>query len=658
MCPASTSMTVPGDCASTTSPVSIAARYSSPVPTIGAWVIISGTACLCMFAPISARFASLCSRNGISAVPTETICAGAQRREAAPVRQPGQRVRLVHELRQLRRAEELLQRSHDRTDVDDRLRRNRVDVLRRHPLPDDALHAIEADPERLLDQLPDRAQTAVAEVLVLIELTADRIAREHDRVGREVLRLEIDAETVGHLDQPLDEREDDLGRQDAHVVRHLHLEPLIQLVAADLRQVVALRIEEQRLQQVARVVERRRLAGALLLEHLDQGLLLARRGVLLERVDDEDRVVEELEDGLVRRGVELEARGRVLLRESPKQRRDRQLALPVDAGVDDALLVDLELEPRAAGWHQVRREDLLRGVLGLHQVGARAANELRHDHALGAVDDEGAPLGHHREVPHEDRLLSDLARLLVDEADGHRERCLVRQILLATLLDRELRLPELVGAELDGQGAGVVLDRRDVVDRLAKTLVQEPLERGLLDVDQIGKVEDVLETRETGARARRSDLGGQEMKPPLEIRCENWNGGQTGVDRRNSGATRQGTREPRICARVALRNPPITGRQCSEPCLGMPGGAPGAPLLVKVLTGWSWSSSRLRTRRDSPGVRRPASPTWAARPGCLQAAETSSASCRREPARSAGRRPRSPRARHGRGGRTSSCRRP
>jgi hypothetical protein len=29
-----------------------------------------------MFAPISARFASLCSRNGISAVETETICAG------------------------------------------------------------------------------------------------------------------------------------------------------------------------------------------------------------------------------------------------------------------------------------------------------------------------------------------------------------------------------------------------------------------------------------------------------------------------------------------------------------------------------------------------------------------------------------------------------
>ncbi len=77
MCPASTSTTVPAAWESTTSPVSMAARYSRPVPTIGACVIISGTAWRCMFAPISARFASLCSRNGISAVPTDTICAGA-----------------------------------------------------------------------------------------------------------------------------------------------------------------------------------------------------------------------------------------------------------------------------------------------------------------------------------------------------------------------------------------------------------------------------------------------------------------------------------------------------------------------------------------------------------------------------------------------------
>ena len=76
MCVASSSMTSPALFATTTSPESTAARYSRPVPTSGACGIISGTACRCMFAPMSARFASLCSRNGIIAVATETICAG------------------------------------------------------------------------------------------------------------------------------------------------------------------------------------------------------------------------------------------------------------------------------------------------------------------------------------------------------------------------------------------------------------------------------------------------------------------------------------------------------------------------------------------------------------------------------------------------------
>ena len=73
---ASTYSTLPARRVSTTSPVSTAARYSRPVPTSGASVTSSGTACRCMFEPISARLASLCSRNGISAVATDTIWAG------------------------------------------------------------------------------------------------------------------------------------------------------------------------------------------------------------------------------------------------------------------------------------------------------------------------------------------------------------------------------------------------------------------------------------------------------------------------------------------------------------------------------------------------------------------------------------------------------
>jgi hypothetical protein len=198
---------------------------------------------------------------------------------------------------------------------------------------------------------------------------------------------------------------------------------------------------------------------------------------------------------------------------------DRQLALAVDADEDLALLVDLELQPGAAGRHEVRREDLLLAVLGLHEVGARRADELRDDHALGAVDDEGAPLRHPREVAHEDGLLADLARLVVDEGDRHRQGTGVGQVLLAALLDGGGGLVEVELAEVDGEVPRVVLDRRDVVDRLPQTAVLEidqPLERAPLDVDQVGDVDDLVQPRErapgTGSvgdgQGGRSSFGG------------------------------------------------------------------------------------------------------------------------------------------------------
>jgi hypothetical protein len=47
-----------------------------PVPTSGASLRSSGTDWRCMFEPIRARLASSCSRNGIIAVATDTICRG------------------------------------------------------------------------------------------------------------------------------------------------------------------------------------------------------------------------------------------------------------------------------------------------------------------------------------------------------------------------------------------------------------------------------------------------------------------------------------------------------------------------------------------------------------------------------------------------------
>ena len=69
---ASTQSTVPSRLATTVTPESRATMPSIPVPISGDVVRTSGTAWRCMFEPMSARFASSCSRNGISDAATDT----------------------------------------------------------------------------------------------------------------------------------------------------------------------------------------------------------------------------------------------------------------------------------------------------------------------------------------------------------------------------------------------------------------------------------------------------------------------------------------------------------------------------------------------------------------------------------------------------------
>src|SRR4029077_371518 len=110
--------------------------------------------------------------------------------------------------------------------------------------------------------------------------------------------------------------------------------------------------------------------------------------------------------------------------------------------------------------------------------------------ALGAVDHERALVGHPRVVAHVDALSLDLAGLLDEELDVHVERLAERQVLRPALLLGVLRLPELVIEELELHDlAGEVLDRADLVEQLAKSLLHEPGERIKLEFDEIGDLE-------------------------------------------------------------------------------------------------------------------------------------------------------------------------
>ncbi len=78
----------------------------------------------------------------------------------------------------------------------------------------------------------------------------------------------------------------------------------------------------------------------------------------------------------------------------------------------------------------------------LVEVDTRRPDQLADDDTLGAVDDEGALLGHHREVTHEHRLALDLAGVVVDELGRDEQRGRVRHVLVFALVDRRLDLVE------------------------------------------------------------------------------------------------------------------------------------------------------------------------------------------------------------------------
>ena len=199
--------------------------------------------------------------------------------------------------------------------------------------------------------------------------------------------------------------------------------------------------------------------------------------------------------------------GLVLVAQRSQQREERQTALAGHTGpgvdVTVGLVLDVELDPLTTVRVDGAGEEGL-CVTARGEDRARGADQLADDHSLGAVDDERPTVGHHREVPHEDRLLLDLAGVGVHEASAHEDRCGVGHVLLLALLDRELRSGaqvriRRVELELEAQATGEVLDRADVLERLLEAMVKEPPEALSLDSDQVWKGKGLVDVGERDA---------------------------------------------------------------------------------------------------------------------------------------------------------------
>ncbi len=129
------------------------------------------------------------------------------------------------------------------------------------------------------------------------------------------------------------------------------------------------------------------------------------------------------------------------------------------------------------------------------EIDAGRADDLRDDDTLGAVDDEGAAVGHDREITHEDFLFLDLHGLLVGQADTDLERGGIRGVAgLALLLGILGRLVHGVVDEAQLQVARIVGHGIHVAEDFVQSGVQEPLVGALLDFQQVRHLHDLIDT--------------------------------------------------------------------------------------------------------------------------------------------------------------------
>ena len=251
---------------------------------------------------------------------------------------------------------------------------------------------------------------------------------------------------------------------------------LVEFIAAHGRQVIPAGIEKQAVDEGLSRIQRGRLTRTQLPVDLQHGLLAGLAGVLLQGSHQQGLLAEHLQDlclGLRADGAD--------------QARDGQLAVFINADVEDVRQVGLILQPSAAV-----RDDrdgvgdvlCLVGVAGV--VDAGGTHDLGDDDALCAVDDEGAALGHQGEVAHEDLLLLDLLGLLVAQAHPDLQGGGIRGVAGLALLHVVLGL--FVHGEVDEgqlQVAVIVPDGGYIPEDLPEAGVQEPLVRLLLDLQKV-----------------------------------------------------------------------------------------------------------------------------------------------------------------------------
>ena len=401
--------------------------------------------------------------------------AWAQGGNAPLVRDLRQRVGLVHELRQLRGTEELLEGRRNRLGVDQVMRHQGLGLGLTQTLLHGFLDSSQARAVLVFGQLAHAAHASVAQVVDVVHI----------------------AVTVAQVHQDLDDVQDVLVGQRHRTFRHITAHAGVELHAAHARQVVGVGVVEEPVEQRLHRVFRGRLAGA---HHA---------------VDRHTRG--ELVGGLIYRQGLADVRALVqLVGEQAGQILDAGAAQLLQQRLGE-LVVGLGHDLPSVGVDHVARHDPAQEeVLGHRdQVGAGLLQltQMPHGDALVLLDHDGTGLVgdvetrhltaqalghelhlrarvHELEVVVDEEVAQDGLRLQADglEQDRHRH--------LATAVDTEVQ--DVLGIELEVQPGAAIRDdpgREQQLARavgLALVMLEEHARRAvqLADDDALGAVDD------------------------------------------------------------------------------------------------------------------------------------------------------------------------
>jgi hypothetical protein len=201
-------------------------------------------------------------------------------RETTLVGELRQRVRLVDDLRQFAASEEVIDRRRNGLRVDDLPGRKPL-LLHVELLLRGLTQLEEALADFFRGEFRDRADAAVAEVVDIVHLEARLVRAQREDVldhVDEVVRRERHL-VVGHR-----LAETRLARSSGDRVDEL----AIQTEATDLAEAVTRLVAELLVEQLARLLERRRIARTELLIDPDERVVVGLRGVFAKRVEEQE----------------------------------------------------------------------------------------------------------------------------------------------------------------------------------------------------------------------------------------------------------------------------------------------------------------------------------------------------------------------------------